>query len=973
MTIFKGTTGPDRIDLRADSQVSWIDAAEGDDLVYLSNNQAYETGPGADTVFGGGASALMIWRALPEKVQVDFERGLILNDGFGQTDSISGFAMINAIAPVDAYGDGSSNVFALNAPNSSADGRGGIDTAWLPNPIKDYTIRFEGSTILIDLKDGGGGYRFTSIEAFSFAGKYIDLKRAANDRSAEYFAEGQTLYQGLGAIYDDFALRGRYPSLSDAVIEDFTGDGKPDILFTMSQDQIPGTVTDAPTPNRLIIFSADDGGHWTDVTSQVLRSGQLASLSGMVRQNKTADLNGDGRIDVAWSVNQEDGRSGSSDNTSITNILLSDPTTGRYSIEPIGPRNWFHSVAVAPMVKVDERIHPGLVIAAGFNGPAVSVSVSPNQGLALENRLEGLSGGAMEYLGFLDRSSSADRYFFSDLSLNGFSNPGVIKRDSSGQWSIAASVDLGRTKDAIEIGFTSWQGSVGTIKVFPYRDFLITGGSTTAAKTFQLFPDQQALIVSKFETSVITKEQAAKGSIDQNESRPADFLEFFSIDKQSIKPAKVAVKGERPLDHYNFMDVLDFNRDGYQDLVVYPFNAGNSPYWIVYLNDMNGGLVEAGIDYYLPEPLGNRDATSALFDANQDGLWDLLTYPSGPITSSGADNAAAFKVYLGKQAFFTGPNFSNPALLGAPGFNEAFYLSTHPEVAALVQSGAYASGLAHYLTVGRAKGYVSFAVHAWVHGHDQADRIILREGDERAFGYEGDDAIMGARGNDSIDGGDGIDTAIFEKAKSAYKTVRFIQDNATVWKVTDLATGEVDELRHIEKLEFAKTQLAGSIAVQTEVSLDIDGTPAVAYRLYRAAFARDPDLAGLGYWIDILGKTYDPALAPDQNQVLLDSARDFVGSSEFKSIYGDNVSNASYVLNLYKNTLGRDPLAPNPSTGKPYDEAGYRYWLSVLDGGYTSRQHMFVFFSESSENKAAVAPIIETGVEYIPFQVPPGT
>jgi hypothetical protein len=268
---------------------------------------------------------------------------------------------------------------------------------------------------------------------------------------------------------------------------------------------------------------------------------------------------------------------------------------------------------------------------------------------------------------------------------------------------------------------------------------------------------------------------------------------------------------------------------------------------------------------------------------------------------------------------------------------------------------------------------VSFAVHAWVHGHDQADRIILREGDERAFGYEGDDAIMGARGNDSIDGGDGIDTAIFEKAKSAYKTVRFIQDNATVWKVTDLATGEVDELRHIEKLEFAKTQLAGSIAVQTEVSLDIDGTPAVAYRLYRAAFARDPDLAGLGYWIDILGKTYDPALAPDQNQVLLDSARDFVGSSEFKSIYGDNVSNASYVLNLYKNTLGRDPLAPNPSTGKPYDEAGYRYWLSVLDGGYTSRQHMFVFFSESSENKAAVAPIIETGVEYIPFQVPPGT
>jgi hypothetical protein len=258
-------------------------------------------------------------------------------------------------------------------------------------------------------------------------------------------------------------------------------------------------------------------------------------------------------------------------------------------------------------------------------------------------------------------------------------------------------------------------------------------------------------------------------------------------------------------------------------------------------------------------------------------------------------------------------------------------------------------------------------------GTDGNDMLQGEAGEDVLSAGRGKDRLTGGLGSDKLDGGDGIDTAVFEKARSAYKTEKLVQYGTTLWKVTDLATGDVDELRNIEKLEFAKATVSGyNNPVQTEVSLDVEGTPSVAYRLYRAAFNRDPDLAGLGYWIDVLTKTYNPALAPDQNQVLLDSARDFVGSAEFKSIYGDTVSNATYVLNLYKNTLGRDPLAINPQTGKAFDAPGYEYWLSVLDQGYTSRQHMFVFFSESAENKAAVAQVIATGIEYVPF-VPPGT
>jgi hypothetical protein len=251
-------------------------------------------------------------------------------------------------------------------------------------------------------------------------------------------------------------------------------------------------------------------------------------------------------------------------------------------------------------------------------------------------------------------------------------------------------------------------------------------------------------------------------------------------------------------------------------------------------------------------------------------------------------------------------------------------------------------------------------------GSDADDTLKGDAGDDQLSAGRGKDRLQGSAGSDSLDGGDGIDTAIFEKARSAYKTEKLSQDGITIWKVTDLATGDIDELRHIEKLEFAKASVAGyQNLVQTEVNLDVTGTPAVTYRLYRAAFARDPDLGGLGYWVSELQQYLNPNLSPEQNPYLLDVAKTFVESKEFKDKYGADVDNATYIRNLYKNALGRDPLIPDPVTGKT--DAGYTYWVGVLDAKAASRSDLFVYFSESTENKAAVEPIIATGVEYVPW------
>lgn len=73
-----------------------------------------------------------------------------------------------------------------------------------------------------------------------------------------------------------------------------------------------------------------------------------------------------------------------------------------------------------------------------------------------------------------------------------------------------------------------------------------------------------------------------------------------------------------------------------------------------------------------------------------------------------ADGLNLYKVGS-NGALRTGPNFVDPATLGVPGFNEFFYLRHYPDAASAVQAGQYSSGLAHYLAVGRARGYLPSA------------------------------------------------------------------------------------------------------------------------------------------------------------------------------------------------------------------------------------------------------------------------
>ena len=109
----------------------------------------------------------------------------------------------------------------------------------------------------------------------------------------------------------------------------------------------------------------------------------------------------------------------------------------------------------------------------------------------------------------------------------------------------------------------------------------------------------------------------------------------------------------------------------------------------------------------------------------------------------------------------TGPNFVNPASLGAPGFNEFYVLRTNKEAFEAVKSNLHGSALEWYMKTN--SDIHTFAPGAHVKGSQGDDIIMLREGDERAFGGPGGDTLTGMGGTDILVGGAGADTFVHLK------------------------------------------------------------------------------------------------------------------------------------------------------------------------------------------------------------------
>ena len=212
-------------------------------------------------------------------------------------------------------------------------------------------------------------------------------------------------------------------------------------------------------------------------------------------------------------------------------------------------------------------------------------------------------------------------------------------------------------------------------------------------------------------------------------------------------------------------------------------------------------------------------------------------------------------------------------------------------------------------------------------------------------GTAGADVLKAGAGNNGVDGGAGIDTVVYAGSHNNFTVTQADWGFDVVDKT---GVNGHDSLVNVERIQFDDGYVA----------IDIDGNAGQLYRLYSAAFGREPDAVGEGYRL----------MRMDSGTSIQQVSREFMlggdgkGQPEFVQMYGTNSSNTTFLTQLYHNVLGRDP-----------DAGGYQYWMDVMNN-YTKDQsilrgQMLIDFSESPENllKVQLVGTLVHGVDYVPY------
>lgn len=388
------------------------------------------------------------------------------------------------------------------------------------------------------------------------------------------------------------------------------------------------------------------------------------------------------------------------------------------------------------------------------------------------------------------------------------------------------------------------------------------------------------------------------------------------------------------------VNLLDWNGDGHLDLLISSGmgpSHGNASMFNIFENDGTGKFTLLNLDmlpHVRPSNLAGfeNNQNNPYFrqtfgaDLNGDRMLDFISAIDTP-TSNRTDPAElTLYTILSTSVYGTGPAGVDGASVGAPGFNEKFYLGANPAAAAAVKSGQYANGLAHFLAVGKAAGLQSFAKGTHVYGSSGNDTIALREGNEQAFGEAGNDRIIVGAGNDTVDGGAGLDTVVFTGNRAAYS----VSQQSGMLKVN--GTDGSDSLKAVERIVFSDKGIA----------FDLDGNAGLTARTLGAVFGKaalnDPQYLKIGLGL------FDGGMSHEAVMKLALQAK-----------LGAAASNAAVVNLLYTNVIGTAP-----------DAASAAGFVKLLDSGTLSQAALGVVAANHGLNATSIGLVglSQSGLEF---------
>lgn len=396
------------------------------------------------------------------------------------------------------------------------------------------------------------------------------------------------------------------PSFQFLIPTDINNDRYVDFIAHFWCDsETPAEISFNDVPDILVAYVSDDYGIYNVDNVDVF--GELyPKLGGSSRKYARGDINQDGKDDFAFAMNSEDGRAAYDFDSWQTNyalpaVLLS--TNSGYEIVNIGKKDWGHSV----------QIHNNKVLFGGHSSQAFKYMNSSWHDISHEY-IE------LSFASFL----VFDDYILNSVRRGSSQGLELIKNNQ-----IVSSV---MKNEKFKVYFEGWNndgtGNYQEMGVYEIGNNLYFNGMAT-----EMCRKDNLIVATVNASKPFNRDIIENEYYSETETTPVVLLSFYEIIDNQIIEKDIKVINEEINHNYNFFDCVDVNQDQKKDIIAQVFSQAwndqspnNKGVPEIYIN--SGGGEYFNLDTLnWPEYSINDDSQGYLYDVNKDGNQDLVMFP----------------------------------------------------------------------------------------------------------------------------------------------------------------------------------------------------------------------------------------------------------------------------------------------------------------------------------------------------------